>query len=67
VVTQTVLVFGRDGSEGPDTTATVSAIGSLLAGMAAIASFAHGIAIRRRTQEDRRSDAEPDGAPEPNA
>lgn len=51
VVTQTVLVVGGGGNGGSDLPAVISAAGSFLAGLAAFASFAHAVSIRRAQQQ----------------
>lgn len=67
VVTQTVLVVGT-GDDGGSGAATISAIGSLLAGLAALATFGHTLALsrdRRRSSSASDSAAAPSPDPDP--
>lgn len=59
VVTQTVLVVGT-GTDGGSGAATISAIGSLLAGLAALTTFGHTLVLSR---DQRRSSSGSNSAP----
>ncbi|MGW7409354.1 hypothetical protein ACWGI9_37645 [Streptomyces sp. NPDC054833] len=61
VVTQTVLVVGT-GTDGRSGAATISAIGSLLAGLAALATFGHTLVLSR---DQRRGSPGSNSAPTP--